>query len=116
MTASPKARCLTEKAWRSFSLIVKHVPLALTEAWHFSGPHLARALDLWEERDRPSEAQIEAFERWAMDVVSNGPPDDALPTLEDDEYIARVPDAEAIVTFFVVEQDCSIFLRQVEPL
>ena len=38
-----------------------------------------------------------------MDVVSNGPPADALPTLEDDEYIARVPDADAIVTFFVVE-------------
>ncbi len=88
----------------------------MTEAWHFSGPHLARVLDIWEERDRPSEAQIDAFERWAMDVVSTGPPNDALPTLEDDEYIARVPDADAIVTFFVVEQDRSIFLRQVEPL
>ncbi len=51
-----------------------------------------------------------------MDVVTNGPPDDALPTLEDDEYIARVPDADAIVTFFVVEQDRSVFLRQIEPL
>ncbi len=88
----------------------------MTEAWHFSWPHLARALDTWEERDRPSEAHIEAFERWARDVVSNGPPADALPTLEDDEYIARVPDADAIVTFFVVEQDRCIFLRQLEPL
>jgi hypothetical protein len=88
----------------------------LAEAWHFSGPYLARALDLWEERDRPSEAQIEAFERWAMDVVSNGPPNDALPTLEDDEYIARVLDADVIVTFFVVEQDRFLFLRQVERL
>ena len=116
VTACPKARCLTGKAWRSSSLSVKHVPVALTETWHFSGPHLARALDLWEERDSPSEAQMEAFERWAMGVVSNGPPDDALPTLEDDEYIARVSDADAIVTFFVVEQDRSIFLRQVQPL
>ena len=116
VTACPKARCLTEKAWRSSSLTVKHVPVALTEAWHFSGPHLARALDIWEERDRPSEAQIEAFERWAMDVVSNGPPEDARPTLEDDEYIARVPNTDAIVTFFVVGQDRSIFLRQVERL
>ena len=65
---------------------------------------------------RPSDAQMEAFERWAMDVVTNGPPGDALPTLEDDEYIARVPDADSIVTFFVVEQDRSIFLRQVERL
>jgi hypothetical protein len=90
--------------------------VTLTEAWHFSGPHLAWALDTWEERDSPSEAQMEAFERWAMDGVSNGPPDDALPILEDDEYIARVPDANAIVTLFVVEQDRSIFLRQVEAL
>ena len=51
-----------------------------------------------------------------MDVVSNGLPADALPTLEDDEYIARVPDADAIVTFFVVEEDRCIFLRQIEPL
>jgi hypothetical protein len=88
----------------------------LTDAWRFSGPHVARAVDIWEERDSPSEAQMEAFERWVMDIVSNGPPDDAVPTLEDDEYIARVPDADAIVTFFVVEQDRSIFLRQVEHL
>ena len=39
-----------------------------------------------------------------MDVVTNGPPNDALPTLEDDEYIARAPDADAIVTFFVVSK------------
>ncbi len=51
-----------------------------------------------------------------MDVVSNGPPDDALPILEDDEYIARVLGADVIVTFFVVEQDRPIFLRQVERL
>ena len=69
----------------------------------------------WEGHHGPTDAGREAFSQWAMNLVENGPGDDALTTMEEDEYVALVQGAGIFVTFLAIEQDRSIFLRRIEP-
>jgi len=84
--------------------------------WRFHDSHLTRAVDAWKSDHHPSTAQIAAFYDWAAEVAEIGPTGDpAMPAGDEDEWLSRVPEAHAIVSYLAVAQDRVVFVRSIEP-
>ncbi len=88
----------------------------MPNAWRFSGPHLATAVEEWRRAHKPSANEVAAFYDWAMAVIDSGPPTNSLPVPHrEEEYVDLVGSVGVFVTFLAVAQDQVVIVRLIEP-
>jgi hypothetical protein len=113
MKGSARTNCFGGKQ-RSESL---NNPLSITSGpWSFSEFHFTRAIEVWQEREAPTQDRVDALYDWCLAVTESGPSDDdtfSIPS-EDESYVSYVPIAQVFVTYLAVVQDRNIFLRSIE--
>ena len=77
------------------------------------------ALDRWEQGAGPTDAQVLAFLEWVLRCMDIGPPGAAegavrVPLDEEELFVYRVPQANAVVTYYVIASERLVIVKEID--